>query len=56
MRAIDTYTFLSQTQEGVLLRIGQREGFQGSEDDGILRIVSQVEKWKFLTSKPYDMQ
>jgi hypothetical protein len=36
MRTIDRDSFLGETQEGVLLGVGQGEGFQGLEDDGIL--------------------
>jgi hypothetical protein len=35
MWAIDTDTFLGESQEGILLGIAQGEGFEGAEYDGI---------------------
>jgi hypothetical protein len=36
MRTVYAYAFLSEPQEGVLLRIGLSEGLQGPENDWIL--------------------
>lgn len=35
VRAVDTDAFLGEAQERALLRVGEREGLEAAEDDGV---------------------